>query len=414
MELTYSKRQLKGEVRMKKRVVIVGSSFAGYSTALSLAKLFHGRHDITVIDKSPEFTFLPSLVWHPFGYRNSDDISFDTRPIYKDHDIEFIEETVYGFDLDDQVIYTSAEDIAYDYLVLATGTKANYGSIKGFAPENHVFTICSFAEAERTRLAWKNFLKDPGPIVIGAGQWSGYFFAAYEFLLNVLYHLKAHDLLDKVPIHFITAEPYLTHFGIGGIHDDVEACEHLFDRYGIKWQTNAEIHELKRGKVILESGEEIDSKFTMIIPQFVGIDAVRTTHNLANFAGLIKVNNEFQHTKYPNIYGAGGSVYIAQEDDTKVPCGVPRTRYCTDIMAKTVAYNIASDILGGSRVSVTNHRLYEYCKQDMDHLSALFFRNADDNEHDLDFIAKKSSDKWANMSIGEYIEDSFDTEDLKI
>lgn len=160
---------------MKKRVVIIGSSFAGYATALSLSKLFHGRHDITVIDKSPEFTFLPSLVWHPFGYRNSDDISFDTRPIYKDHDIEFIQETVYGFDLDEQVIYTSSEDIAYDYLVLATGTKPNYGSIKGFAPENHIFTICTFGEAERTRIAWKNYLKDPGPIVIGAGQWSGYF-----------------------------------------------------------------------------------------------------------------------------------------------------------------------------------------------------------------------------------------------
>jgi len=399
---------------MKKRVVIVGSSFAGYSTALSLAKLFNGRHTITVIDKSPEFTFLPSLVWHPFGYRNSDDISFDTRPIYKDHNIEFIQSMVYGFDLDDQVIYASDADIAYDYLVLATGTKPNYGSIKGFTPENHIQTICSMREAEQTRIAWKKFVKDPGPMVIAAAQWSGYFFAAYEFLLNAIYHLKANEVLDKTPIHFITAEPYLTHFGLGGIHEDIKACEQLFERYDIQWRTNAEIQELKKGEVFLESGEVIDSKFTMIIPQFIGIDAVRTTHNLANFAGLIKVNNEFQHVKYPNIYGAGGSVYIAQEDETKVPCGVPRTRYCTDIMAKTVAYNIASDILGGSRVSVTNHRLYEYCKQDMDHLSMLFFKHADDNSHDLDFIKKQSSDKWANMSISEYIESSFDPESLKI
>lgn len=403
-----------GEVIMKKRVVIVGSSFAGYSTALSLAKLFEGRHDITVIDKTPEFTFLPSLVWHPFGYRNSEDISFDTRPIYEDHGIEFKQSTVYGFDLDDQLVYTSDEDIKYDYLVLATGTKPNYASIKGFVPEHHIFSICTMREAERTRLAWKNFMEDPGPIVIGAAQWSGYFFAAYEFLLNALYHLKSEHLLDSVPIHFITAEPYLTHFGIGGIHDDVKACEQLFDRYGIHWKTNAEIKELKRGKVILDTGEEIESTFSMIIPQFIGIDAVRTTHNLSNFAGLIKVNNEFQHVTYPNIYGAGGSVYIAQEDETKVPCGVPRTRYCTDIMAKTVAYNIASDILGGSRVSVTNHRLYEYCKQDMDHLSGLLFRYADDQSHDLDFIKKNSSDKWANMSISEYIESSFDHDYLKI
>lgn len=87
---------------------------------------------------------------------------------------------------------------------------------------------------------------------------------------------------------------------------------------------------------------------------------------------------------------------------------------CTDIMAKTVAYNIASEILGGSRVSVTNHRLYEYCKQDMDHLSSLLFRYADDQSHDLDFIKKNSSDKWANISISEYIESSFDHNYLRI
>lgn len=399
---------------MKKHIVIIGSSFAGYSTALSLSKLLDDHHEITVIDKNPEFTFLPSLVWHPFGFRNSDDISFDTRPIYDEHGIRFLKNTVYGFDLDEQVVYTSKKDIAFDYLVLATGAKPNYGSIKGYVPENHIYSIATMRDAERTRIAWKSFLENPGPLVIGAGQWAGYFFAAYEFLLNALYHLKSHNLLDKVPIHFVTAEPYLTHFGIGGVNEDVSACEELFKRYNIQWYTNAEIHDLKKGKVILETGEVIESKFNMIIPQFIGVDAVRTTPGLANYAGLIKVNNEFRHVNYPNIYGAGGSVYIEQEEETKVPVGVPRTRFCTEIMAKTVAYNIASDLRGGARVSVSNHRLYEYCRQDMDHLGILFFRNAKDEAHDLDFIAKGSQEKWANISIGQYIESSFDSDYLRI
>ncbi|MFV1885157.1 MAG: NAD(P)/FAD-dependent oxidoreductase [Balneola sp.] len=399
---------------MKKRIVIAGSSFAGYTVALSLAKLLKGAHEIIVIDRSPEFMFIPSLVWHPFGYRNPGDISFNVRPIYNDLDIGFLETTVYGLDPEDQIIYTPKEDIYYDYLVVATGTQANYNSVKGFVPGINAWSICSMYEAERTRKAWKKFLKDPGPIVIGAAQWAGYFFAAYEFLLNALYQLKEHNLLDQVPIHFITAEPYLTHFGIGGIQQDVKPCENLFNKYNVNWRTNAEIHELCENHVHLESGEKIDSKFSMIVPQFIGVNAVRTTRNFATRLGLIHVTDEFRHSKYSNIYAAGGAVSIPQKEDTFVPCGVPRTRNSSEVMAKTVAYNLASDISGGARISVSVDRIYEYCKQDMDHLNFILFGGDKSGDHDLDFIAKGSQEKWANMSIEQYIEASFDPDHLRI
>jgi len=399
---------------MKKRIVIVGSSFAGYSVALTLSRLLKNEHDITVIDQSPNFMFLPSLVWHPFGYRNSEDISFDIRPIYDDLGIHFIETTVYGFDVNEQIIYTPKKDIPYDYLVIATGTRANYSSVKGFIPGETAFSICSMYEAEKTRHAWKNFLEKPGTLVIGAAQWAGYFFTAYEFLLNALYQLKTHKLLDAVSIHFVTSEPYLTHFGIGGIHGDVKASEDLFRKYGVEWHTNAEIHELKEHKVILEGGTEILSDFTMIVPQFIGVDAVRTTRKFANPFGLINVNDQFQHVNYPNIYAAGGAISIPQNEDTFVPCGVPRTSHSTEVMAKAVAYNIASEINGGTHVTVSTERIYEYCREDMEHLGIILFGKDRTGDHDLDFIAKGSQEKWANISIEQYIESSFDPDFMRI
>jgi sulfide:quinone oxidoreductase len=398
----------------KKRIAIVGSSFAGYNTALTLAKLLEGKHEIIVIDRSPEFMFLPSLVWHPFGYRNSDDISFDVRPIYKKMGIEFKETVIYGFDLKERIIYTPHEDIPYDYLVIATGTRANYSSVKGFVPGETAYSICSMYEADRTRDAWKKFLKNPGPIVIGASQWASYFFAAYEFLLNALYQLKENDLLEKAPIHFVTAEPYLTHFGIGGIHDDIQSCEKLFSRYNVKWHTNEEIHELKDHLVVLESGDRIESDFTMIVPQFVGVDAITTTRKLSDNHGLIHVTDEFRHINYPNIYAAGGAVHVPQKDDTTISCGVPRTRNSSEIMAKAVAYNLYSDLEGGARISVSTDRIYNYCKEDMDHLGIILFGKSAAGDHDLDFIAKGSQEKWANISIEQYIEASFDPDYLRI
>ena len=399
---------------MKKRVVIVGSSFAGYSVALSLAKLLEGDHEIIVIDESSKFIFLPSLVWHPFGYHHPDDISFDVKSIYEELGIKFIESRVYGFDLTDQMIYTPKEDISYDYLVVATGAKPNYSSIKGLLPSETAWSVCSITEAEKTRSAWKNFLQNPGTLVVGAAQWAGYFFTAYEFLLNALSQLKEHDLIHKVPIHFITAEPYLTHFGIGGNTEDVNACEELFKRYGVKWHTNAEIHEMKDHQIILENGTKIKSDFTMIVPQFVGVDAVRTTRKFANPIGFLIVNDRFQHVNYPNIYGVGGAVSIPQTQDTIIPCGVPRTNKSTRVMAKTVAYNIFAELKGGSHISIPNSDLYEYCREDMGKLGNLLFSNARNENHELDFIKHGAQEKWTNASIEQFIEASFEPNFLKI
>lgn len=398
---------------MKKRIVIVGSSFAGYSVAITLSKLLEGAQEIIVIDESSNFMFLPSLVWYPFGYRNSKDISFDIRPIYLDLGIQFIETRVYGFDVDEQIIYTSKEDISYDYLVIATGTKPNYNSIKGLIPSETTWSISNIYDAKKTRLAWKEFLQKPGPLVIGAAQWAGYFFTAYEFLLNALSQLKDHRIND-IPIHFITAEPYLAHFGLGGNVDDTRACEELFTRHGVIWHTNAEIHDIKEHLITLENGMQIETDFSMIIPQFIGVDAVRTTRKFATPFGFILVNDRFQHIKYQNIYGAGGAVSIPQTEDTFVPCGVPRTNKSTRVMAKTVAYNIFAELEGASHISIPTSQIYEYSREDMGHLGSILFGRANNEIHDLDFIKKGTQEKWANSTIEQFIEASFEPNYLKI
>ncbi len=399
---------------MKKRIAIIGSNFAGYTTAVTLAKLLRNNHEIVVIDKKPEFFFLPSFVWHPFGYRNKDDISFDTRPIYDDLGVYFKKATVYGFELDDQLIYTAKEDIPYDYLVIATGSRPRYEGIRGLRPGINASSICNLTHAMQARDAWKKFLANPGPMVIGAAQWAGYFFAAYEFLLNAVYHLKQKKLLNKVPIHFVTPEPYLGHFGIGGLYKDHTICNKLFEDYDIKAHTNAEIHEIKQGEVVLEDGAHLESAFSMIIPQFVGVNAVKTTRRLGDVRGLIDVNEEFSHPVFPNVYAAGGAVHIPQLDETPVPLGVPRTHSSSEIMAKAVAYNVASAIEGGVRISVTTPRIYEYCRSDMDYLGLMLFSDKAKEKASLDFIAKGSQEKWANLEMKKYIESSFNEDYLRI
>jgi sulfide:quinone oxidoreductase len=236
------------------------------------------------------------LVWYPFGQYDIDNSSFDTRPIYEELDITFIKSIVYGFDLEDRLIYTPDRDIKYDYLVIATGSTPHYSSIKGLNPgENSWSVCCDIEQAKSTKKAWKEFLKDPGPMVIGSAQWAGYSFAAYEFLFNTLYHHHKENILDRVPIHFVTSEPYLTHFGIGGLGKDPEKALELFKNFNVKVHLNAEIHQVKSNDVVLENGTHIPSSFTMIVPTFHGVDAIKTTRKLGNERGFIKVTDQFYH-----------------------------------------------------------------------------------------------------------------------
>jgi sulfide:quinone oxidoreductase len=325
---------------MRKNIVVVGTSFGGFTGALELKDLLDNAHHITVIAPSPIFTFIPSLIWYPFGLRNDHEITFDVRPIYKNKGITFIQEPVLRFDTTSRLIITPTQQVAYDFLLIATGPKLDFDSVKGFGPDKHSLSIFSLDHAKQTKIAWEAFIKDPGPIVIGASQGASFFGAAYEFVFNVITQLKKQHIQDKSLITFITPEPFLTHFGVGGFGQSKAMCERLFDENNIQWRTNASIDEVFTNRVTLTNGESFDTKFTMIMPRFLGIDAIRNSPQLGDNEGFIPVKTTYQHKLFPSIFAAGTAIQIKQTESTAVPCGVPKTGYAAEQMAKVAAHNI--------------------------------------------------------------------------
>ena len=149
----------------RKRIVIVGTNFAGYTAALELKELVGDNHDLTVIANTSRFLFFPSLIWYPFGLRQERDITFDVLPIYGSHRIEFIEAEVIGFEPDQsRVRLRGGAAISYDYLLIATGPKVDYDYIPGL--REHAHSIVGLGPAERARQGWSRLLADPGPAVV--------------------------------------------------------------------------------------------------------------------------------------------------------------------------------------------------------------------------------------------------------
>ena len=208
-----------------KRAIVVGSSFAGLTAALEVRKKLPASTEVVVLDPRAKFTFIPSLIWLPFGLREPDDVTFALAPMYAKKGIRFINEAAVRFDLDARTLVTSGgQELAYDSLLLATGPRLAFEKVPGLGPiDGHTQSVCNLDHALLTREAWNRFLEQPGPVVVGTAQGGSCFGASYEFLLNTHHRIKKAGLQDVAPVTFITAEPFLGHFGLGGVSDSQHA-----------------------------------------------------------------------------------------------------------------------------------------------------------------------------------------------
>ena len=89
--------------------------------------------------------------------------------------------------------------------------------------------------------AYQEFLKHPGPVVVGAAQGASCFGPAYEFAMILDSDLRKRKLRHQVPMTFVTSEPYIGHLGLGGVGDSKGLLESAMRERHINWITNARI-----------------------------------------------------------------------------------------------------------------------------------------------------------------------------
>lgn len=347
----------------KKSIIIVGGSFAGLTAAFQLKHLLRDRARIVVVDKSDRFVFIPSLIWVPFGWREIGDISFPLRPTLEAKAIEFHQTLVTAIDAERKTLVTRDGELAYDYLLIATGPHPDFEAIPGLGPHGgYTVSICTAEHSIHAREAWRKFLNNPGPVVVGATQGSACYGAAYEFVFNVEYALRKTGIRNRVPITFVTSEPFPGHFGVGGLGKGQPMTEWFFRHRKIDWVVNAVIdrvepnhiwlkrgelhrHAQKKGPAENLSGKSLPFNYAMIIPAFLGVEAVRQS-GLGNERGFIVVDDYFRHKRYPNVFAAGVAVAVAPPAPCEAGCSVPKTGYISEVMAKYAARNIAASIEG--------------------------------------------------------------------
>ena len=338
------------------RIIVMGAGVGGMPAAYDLKKSLGKQHEVVLIGTSEHFQFTPSNPWVTVGWRKPDQVLVPIRPNVERKGIRFIAEPVARIEADQNTVHLAdGESLEYDYLVIATGPKLAFDEIPGLGPDANTHSVCTTPHAEAAGEAYEKFLKNPGPMVIGAVQGASCFGPAYEFAMIVDTDLRKRKLRDRVPITFVTSEPYIGHMGLGGVGDSKGLLEAELRQRHIKWITNAKVLEAGADSVKVaehdDKGEpvkehEVPSKFTMFIPPFKGVDAVAGVEGLCNPRGFVLIDDYQRNPTYPNIYSAGVCVAIPPVEATPVPTGAPKTGYMIESMVTAIVHNIEDDIAG--------------------------------------------------------------------
>jgi sulfide:quinone oxidoreductase len=337
-------------------IVILGAGIGGMAAAYELRALLDSTHRITVVNAVDYFQFVPSNPWLAVGWRERETITFPLRPPLEKKGIAFVAQPVQRIDAQSNALeMADGSRLAYDYLVITTGPKLSFDEVPGAGPEGHTQSICKVDHAERAWAQYKQFLQDPGPAVIGAMPGASCFGPAYEFAFIFNTDLKRRKLRNKVPITYVTSEPYVGHMGLGGVGDSKSMLESEFRSNDIKWITNAKVTKVEAGKMFVtemdDSGQpkkehELPFKFSMMLPAFKGVDAVAAVEGLCNPRGFVLIDEYQRSKKYRNIFSAGVCVAIPPVEVTPVPTGAPKTGYMIETMVTAIVHNIANEIAG--------------------------------------------------------------------
>ncbi len=332
---------------MAKHVVIIGGGVGGIATAYNLRNLMPDLK-ITVVSDRPYFGFTPSFPHLALGWRRVEDITIPLAPLLPKFNIEFVNEKAESVDPDtNQVTLQSGRKIEYDYLVFATGPKLVFGAE---GQEENSSSVCTVDHALETQKKLQKLYENPGPVVVGAIPGTSCFGPAYEFVLMLHYELKKRKIRYKVPITFVTSEPYVGHMGLGGVGPSRRFIEDLFAERNVEWIANVKVTKIEPDKVIYEdldgNKHEIPATYTMFMPRFQGPEVVASAGDkVANpMNKMVIVNRCFQNPTYKNIYGVGVVTAIPPVEKTPIPTGAPKTGMMIEQMALAVAHNIVNDI----------------------------------------------------------------------
>jgi sulfide:quinone oxidoreductase len=393
------------------KIVILGAGLGGMAAAYEMRAALDKQHSVTVVNENPDYIFIPSNPWITVGWRKRSQTSFPIAPALARKGIKFVCQRSDGIDaVNNQLLLADGTSLEYDHLVITTGPKLAFDAVPGAGPHGgFTQSVCTLDHAEVSAADFEKLSLSPGPVIVGSLPSASCFGPAYEYAFILDTELKRRGIRDKVPMTFVTAEPYIGHLGLGGVGDSKSMLESELRNRHIKWITNAKTTKIEANTMFvdelddagnLKKQHEVPFVHSMMIPPFAGVDAVAKVDGLCNPKGFVIIDEHQRSPKFSNIWSAGVCVAIPPIEVTPVPCGAPKTGYMIESMITAIVHNIA-EVLNGKQPS---HKgtWSAFCLADMGDSGAAFIAVPQIPPRNITWFRKGKWVHWLKVAFEKY------------
>ena len=327
----------------QKRIVVIGGGFAGINL---IQHLDHHNFQIVLIDKHNHHTFQPLLYQVATAGLGPGAIASPLRNVFgKQKNFHFRIAEVSKIDTANHTVITQNDgSIEYDYLVLATGSKANFFGNKEMEAKAFKLKqvtdalairerfITNFEEAILNREA--NLDELMNVVVTGGGPTGVEISGAIAELRNKILP-KDYPELDFSKMRIIIVEgqdrllPTMTPFSS-------KRAEKYLQDLGVEIRLNVLLEDYTNDTVKLKNGEEIKTKLLIWSAGVQGTAVDGFEENLIH-KGTYEVTDYNQIKGYSNVFAIGDTAHLTAEN---YPKGYPMVAQVAIQQGKQLAKNL--------------------------------------------------------------------------
>lgn len=343
----------------KPKIVIIGAGFGG----IAMAKTFKNKPvDILLIDQHNYHNFQPLMYQVATGGLEPYSIAYPVRRIFRNFkNVRFRMAEVFSVITDEKIIETSAGKIAYDYLIIATGSQNNFFNFEPI--KDKLLTLKSIPDALNLRsFVFQNLEKamednQSEPLneilniaIVGGGP------AGIE-LAGALAEMKQYvipkdfpDLdISKMNINLYEAAPKL----LAVMSENASAKSELYlKELGVNVFLNAKVSDYDGTKISLADGTVFQTDTVIWTAGVKGAPINGLPKEVIVGGNRISVNEYNQVLGFQNVFAIGD---VATHLSVVNPKGLPMLAPVAQQQGKLLAKNILNQIAGRS-LEVFNYK----------------------------------------------------------
>lgn len=295
-----------------KTVVILGGGTGGLVAANRLRRMLDDEHRILLIDRSPWYTFAPSLTSVMLGQRTVASISRDLRKLEKKK-IEVRIGEVVDLDFDKKSVQLHDGPVSYDYLVIALGVDYSAQEVPGL---NRAWSFYHGDGAEGLRDHLPTFEGGKVCVVVPSLPYKCPP-APYEGAMLLESYFRKRKIRGDVQIHVFTPEPApLTEVGV---HVG-ETVRDLLAARGIEFTGGRTLQSIGHEERTLTFDDASKVQFDMVVATPVHkLPHVLEPTALIGAHGWIAVDRDQLTTAAPDVFAIGDCTAISIAENRMLP-----------------------------------------------------------------------------------------------